>query len=142
MSKAKWFVARKPSTGEIIAKSANQIVPQKISLRYKNVVLYSESPDPPFSSWRVEGGSRYETKVVVTRQALQSETTVQEPGLFSYAMLEHLKLGITISYSLVNIHKKCIIPNLESKNGGGKMRYKCNAHSYITCVNTSFSCIP
>ena len=85
MSKAKWFVARKPSTGEIIAKSADQIVPQKISLRYKNVVLYSESPDPPFSSWRVEGGSRYETRVVVTRQALQSETTAQEPGLFSYA---------------------------------------------------------
>ena len=29
MSKAKWFVVRKLSTGEIIAKSANQIVPPK-----------------------------------------------------------------------------------------------------------------
>ena len=29
MSKAKWFAVRKPSTGEIIDKSANQIVPPK-----------------------------------------------------------------------------------------------------------------
>ena len=29
MSKAKWFVVRKPSTGEIIATSANQIVLSK-----------------------------------------------------------------------------------------------------------------
>ena len=38
MSKAKWFVVRKPlrkpSRGEIIATSANQIVPQKIRWRY------------------------------------------------------------------------------------------------------------
>ena len=29
ISKGKWFVVRKPSSGEIIAKSANQIVPPK-----------------------------------------------------------------------------------------------------------------
>ena len=29
MSKAKWFAVRKPSTGEIIATSASQIVPSK-----------------------------------------------------------------------------------------------------------------
>ena len=29
MSKAKWFAVRKPSTGEVIATSANQIVPPK-----------------------------------------------------------------------------------------------------------------
>ena len=53
MSKAKCFVARKPSTGEIIAISANQICATEIPWRYKNVVLYS--PDP-FSSWNVDGG--------------------------------------------------------------------------------------
>ena len=52
MSKAKWFAVRKPSTGEIIAKSANQIAPAEIPWRYKNV-LYS--PDPPFLLW-IEGG--------------------------------------------------------------------------------------
>ena len=46
MDSAKWFAVRKPSTGEIIAKSANQIVPPEFRWRYKNVVLYS--PDPPF----------------------------------------------------------------------------------------------
>ena len=29
MSKAKWFVVRKPGTGEIIATPANQILPLK-----------------------------------------------------------------------------------------------------------------
>ena len=48
----------KPSTGEIIAISANQIVPPKFRQRSVNVVLYS--PDP-LSSWRVEGGSGFET---------------------------------------------------------------------------------
>ena len=47
MSKSKWFVVRKPSTGEIITKSVNQIVPLKFC---KNVVLYSP----------VEGWSGYE----------------------------------------------------------------------------------
>ena len=52
MSKAKWFAVRKPSTGEIIATSANQIVPPKFQQTYKNFVLYS--PDPPFllQCWR------------------------------------------------------------------------------------------
>ena len=54
MSKTKWFTVRKPSTGEIIATSANQIVPPKFRLRYKNVALYS--PDPPFLLEVLKGG--------------------------------------------------------------------------------------
>ena len=47
MKLPKWFVVRKPSTGEIIVTSANQIVNAvEIPQRYKTVVLYS--PDPPF----------------------------------------------------------------------------------------------
>ena len=42
MSKA---AVRKP---EIIATSANQIVLLKFRLTYKNVVLYSPDPRPPF----------------------------------------------------------------------------------------------
>ena len=58
MSKAKWFVTKKPSTGEIIATSANQIA--EIPQRYINVVLYS--PDQtPFPLGGVEGGSGDET---------------------------------------------------------------------------------
>ena len=51
MSKTKWFAVRKPSTGGIIATSANQIVLLKFRRTYKNV-LYS--PDPPFllQCWR------------------------------------------------------------------------------------------
>ena len=41
MSKAKWCCGKKPSTGVIIAVSANQIVPP-----YKTCLLYS--PNPPF----------------------------------------------------------------------------------------------
>ena len=46
MSKAISGLLRKPSTGEIIATSANQIVPQNSARTYINVVLYSL--DPPF----------------------------------------------------------------------------------------------
>ena len=42
MSKAKWFAVRKPSTGEMIATSANHIVLPKFRQTYKNV-----APDPP-----------------------------------------------------------------------------------------------
>ena len=44
MSKAKWFVVRKPSAGEIIATSANQIV----SSSYKNVVLSDINAPSPY----------------------------------------------------------------------------------------------
>ena len=37
-SKAKWFAVRKPSTGEIIATSVNQIVPPKF--RGPTKILY------------------------------------------------------------------------------------------------------
>ena len=53
LGKAKWFVVRKPSTGGIIAKSANQIVLLKFRGRYKIAVLYY-SPDPPVEV--VKGG--------------------------------------------------------------------------------------
>ena len=58
MSKAKWFAVRKPSTGEIIAKSANQIVPPKFRGGAK--VLYCIH-QIPLSSWRIEGESGDET---------------------------------------------------------------------------------
>ena len=58
MSKAKWFAVRKPSTGEIIAKSANQIVLPKF--RGGTKILYYIH-QTPLSSWRVEGGSGDET---------------------------------------------------------------------------------
>ena len=38
------YVVRKPTIGEIIAISANQIVPLHFPWRYKNVVLYSSDP--------------------------------------------------------------------------------------------------
>ena len=44
---------------EIIATSANQIVPPKFRWTYKNVVLYS--PDP-LSYCSIEGGSGDETR--------------------------------------------------------------------------------
>ena len=59
MSKAKWFEVRKPSTGEIIAKSANQIVPPKFHGGTKILYYIHQTP---FSSWRVEGGSGDETR--------------------------------------------------------------------------------
>ena len=51
---------RKPSLGGIIATSANQIV----SSSYKNV------HQTPLSSWRVEGGSGYETNSAQERKGL------------------------------------------------------------------------
>ena len=56
MSKAEWFAVRKPSTGEIIATSVNQIVPPN-SWTYKNVV-----PRPPpflLQCWRGIWGRDY-----------------------------------------------------------------------------------
>ena len=51
MSKAKWFVVGKPSTGVIITTSANQILPPKF-LRGTNYIQQT-----PLSSWSVEGGN-------------------------------------------------------------------------------------
>ena len=42
----KRYVMRKPSTSEIIATPANQIV-AKIPGRYKNVVQFADTPLPP-----------------------------------------------------------------------------------------------
>ena len=57
MSRAKWFVVRKPNTGEIIATSANQIVPPKF-LGGTKMLYYIHQ-----TSWSVEGGSGDETKL-------------------------------------------------------------------------------
>ena len=54
MSKAKWFVVRKPSAGEIIATSANQIVPRKFHGRAKMLYYIHQIP---LSYCSVEGGS-------------------------------------------------------------------------------------
>ena len=59
MSKAKWFAVRKPSSGEIIATSANQIVPPKF--RGPTTILYYIHQTPLFSCSVVEGGSGAET---------------------------------------------------------------------------------
>ena len=57
MSKAKCFAVRKPSTGEIIAISANQIVLPKFCGGTKMKYYIHQTP---LSSWSVEGGFVYE----------------------------------------------------------------------------------
>ena len=52
-SKAKWFAVRKPSIGEIIATSANQIVPPKFCGPTKMLYYIHQTP---LSSCSVEGG--------------------------------------------------------------------------------------
>ena len=59
MTKAKWFVARKPSTGEIIATSANQIVPPKFHGPTKMLYYIHQTP---LSFCSIEGGSGDETR--------------------------------------------------------------------------------
>ena len=58
MSKAKWFAVRNPSTGEIIAASANQIVPPKFCGPTKMLYYIHQTP---LSYCSVEGGSGAET---------------------------------------------------------------------------------
>ena len=62
MSKAKWYVVGKPSTGEIIATSVNQIVPLKFHGSTKMLYYIHQTH---LSSWRVEGGSGYETRTAL-----------------------------------------------------------------------------
>ena len=62
MSKAKWFAIRKPSTGWIIATSANQIVPSKFRRPTKMLYYIHQTP---LSSCSVEGGSGDETSSAV-----------------------------------------------------------------------------
>ena len=75
MSKGKWFVVRKPGTGEIIATSANHIVLRKFQRTNKNVVLYS--PDS------VEGWSGDETKskFAIHRVTCPLQFPVSIPGI-------------------------------------------------------------
>ena len=102
-SKAKWFVVRKPSTGELIAKSANQMVLPKIPERYKNVVTR------PLSTWRVEGGSGYKTKWYNEHQLINSFPTVgsvtasSETGTTIYRVLSRISSlgGKLYVYSVV-----------------------------------------
>ena len=58
MSKAKWFAVRKHNTGEIIATSANQIVPSKFRGLQKCSTIFTR----PLSYCSVEGGSGDETR--------------------------------------------------------------------------------
>ena len=60
MSKAKRFAVRKPSTGEIIATSANQIVLPKFCGPTKMLYYIHQTP---LSSCSVEGGSGDEIKL-------------------------------------------------------------------------------
>ena len=60
MSKAKWFVVRKPSTGGTIAISANQIVPLKFHGGTKMLCYIHQTS---LSSCSVEGGSGDETNI-------------------------------------------------------------------------------
>ena len=46
MSKTKWFALRKPSTGKIIATSANQIVPPKFCEVQKCCTIFTRAPFP------------------------------------------------------------------------------------------------
>ena len=59
MSKAKWFMVRKPSTGEIIATSANQIVLPKI-LRGTKMWHYIHQTHFPLGGLKGGLGSRLE----------------------------------------------------------------------------------
>ena len=60
MSKAKWFEVRNPSTGEIIATSANQIVLPKFLGGTRMLYCIHQTT---LSSCSVEGGSGDETKL-------------------------------------------------------------------------------
>ena len=61
MSEVKWFAVRKPSAGNIIAISANQIVPPKFRGPTKMLYYIHQTP---LSSCSVEGGSGDKTSVV------------------------------------------------------------------------------
>ena len=61
MSEAKWFVVRKPSTGEIIAISANQIVPPEIPPEVQE--CYTIFTRPSFPPGGLKGG--LDTRLVV-----------------------------------------------------------------------------
>ena len=56
MSKAKWFAVRKCSTGEIIATSANQIVPLKFRGPTKMLYYIAIFTRPPFPLVMLKGG--------------------------------------------------------------------------------------
>ena len=53
------MVCGEEASSEIIATSANQIVPLKFWQRYKNI------HQTPLSSWSIEGRSRYETMTTI-----------------------------------------------------------------------------
>ena len=56
VSKAKWFVVRKPSTGEINYYISQSDCAAEIPRRYMYKMLYYIH-QTPLSSWIVEGGS-------------------------------------------------------------------------------------
>ena len=46
MSKARWFAVREPSKGEIIATSANQIIPPKFPEVQQCCIIFTRPPFP------------------------------------------------------------------------------------------------
>ena len=59
LSRSVKVCGKEASTGEIISKSANQIVPPKFRGGTKMLYYIHQTP---LSSWRVEGGSGDETR--------------------------------------------------------------------------------
>ena len=60
MSKAKWFVVRKPSTGEIIGTSAKQIVPPEIPADLQKCSTIFTRPPFPLAVLKGGLGTRLE----------------------------------------------------------------------------------
>ena len=92
MSKAKWFVVRRPSTGEMIATSANQVVPPKFIGGTK--ILYYIHQTPPLSSWRVEGGPErdyYSSSPGWRNDWHMHQTFILAPG----TVMHHVYIGIS-----------------------------------------------
>ena len=80
MSKAKWFVVRKPSKGEIIATSANQIVPTEILPDLQK--CYTIFTRPPFPLAVLKGGLGRD--YLLPRHLYQNETIVCSLLLVSF----------------------------------------------------------
>ena len=78
MSKAKWFVVRKPSTGEIIATSANQIVPPKFGGPTKMLYYIHQTPFP-LAALKGGLGTRLGQPVMQTAQPVTQMTHLAVP---------------------------------------------------------------
>ena len=104
MSKAKWFAVRKPCTGEIIATSANQIVPPKF--RGPTKILYYIH-QTPLSSCSVEGGSGAETIPVLlpapTLTGLEREQQLSGTVVVAVVLLRYADFSSYLHYRMLEI---------------------------------------